>query len=462
MKRTIFKRLSAVVAVMLVLSVLLTTLVACTPSNAASNLAIAKPVYPETVKSPGDNATSEEFDAWQTYNEARIEAGKGNPKAMKAFYKKTLAQVLGAGSASKAGSDTNALYSPINVYLALAMLTETTDGNSRQQLLDLLGEKDLSSLRKRVKKLFTANYQDDLFTANYQDDGECTSLLANSLWLNESLKYNQKTLDTLAKKHYAWSFAGKPGSKEMNKALQDWINEQTHDLLKDQAGNLTLDPSVVLALVSTIYYKAAWAEQFDTSATKKQTFHVPTGDKQVDMMHLVETYPYYTGKNFEAVALPLRNSGSMWFFLPKKGVTPAQLASDKEALDLLTDTENYKNFSYPQVTLSLPKMDAVSDVDLIKDLKKLGVTDIFGAKANFAPLMADSSNTSVSQITHAARVKTDEEGVEAAAFTAIVLSKSALPSQRITFTVDRPFYFAITGYTGDLLFTGVVNDPAAV
>ena len=392
MKRTIFKRLSAVVAVMLVLSVLLTTLVACTPSNAASNLAIAKPVYPETVKSPGDNATSEEFDAWQTYNEARIEAGKGNPKAMKAFYKKTLAQVLGAGSASKAESDKNALYSPINVYLALAMLTETTDGNSRQQLLDLLGEKDLSSLRKRVKKLFTANYQ---------DDGECTSLLANSLWLNESLKYNQKTLDTLAKKHYAWSFAGKPGSKEMNKALQDWINEQTHDLLKDQAG-------------------------------------------------------------IEAVALPLRNSGSMWFFLPKKGVTPAQLASDKEALDLLTDTENYKNFSYPQVTLSLPKMDAVSDVDLIKDLKKLGVTDIFGAKANFAPLMADSSNTSVSQITHAARVKTDEEGVEAAAFTAIVLSKSALPSQRITFTVDRPFYFAITGYTGDLLFTGVVNDPAAV
>ena len=50
-----------------------------------------------------------------------------------------------------------------------------------------------------------------------------------------------------------------------------------------------------------------------------------------------------------------------------------------------------------------------------------------------------------------------EQCVEAAAFTAIVLSKSALPTQRITFTVDRPFYFAITGYTGDLLFTGGKN-----
>ena len=452
MKR-ILKHLSAVLAVVLVCSVLVTTLVACTPSNAASNLAIAKPVYPEAVKAPGEGATDKDFDAYQAYNEKRIEAGKGNPKAMKAFYKKTLAQVLGASKAAGSDSGKNALYSPINVYLALAMLAETTDGNSRQQLLDLLGEKSISSLRKRVQ---------NLFIANYQDDGECTSLLANSLWMNEALKYNQKTLETLAKKHYAYSFAGKPGSKEMNKALQGWINEQTHDLLKDQAASLELDPSTVLALVSTIYYKAVWSEQFNKEATDQKTFHVPTGDKKVDMMHLVESFPYYTGKNFEAVALPLRNSGSMWFFLPKKGVTPAKLASDAEVLSLLTDTENYKDFSYPQVTLSLPKMDAVSDTDLIKDLKKLGVTDIFGSGGNFSPLMEDAAKIFVSQIEHAARVKTDEDGVEAAAFTAIVLSKAAMPTQRVTFTVDRPYYFAITGYTGDLLFTGVVNDPAAV
>lgn len=451
--KQILRHLSAVLAVILVCSVLVTTLVACTPSNAASNLAIAKPVYPEAVKAPGEGATDKDFDAYQAYNEKRIEAGKGNPKAMKAFYKKTLAQVLGASKAAGSDSGKNAVYSPINVYLALAMLAETTDGNSRQQLLDLLGEKSISSLRKRVQ---------NLFIANYQDDGECTSLLANSLWMNEALKYNQKTLETLAKKHYAYSFAGKPGSKEMNKALQGWINEQTHDLLKDQAASLELDPSTVLALVSTIYYKAVWSEQFNKEATDQKTFHVPTGDKKVDMMHLVESFPYYTGKNFEAVALPLRNSGSMWFFLPKKGVTPAKLASDAEVLSLLTDTENYKDFSYPQVTLSLPKMDAVSDTDLIKDLKKLGVTDIFGSGGNFSPLMEDAANIFVSQIEHAARVKTDEDGVEAAAFTAIVLSKAALPTQRVTFTVDRPYYFAITGYTGDLLFTGVVNDPAAV
>lgn len=449
MKQKHRKRLSAVLALALVLSVLLTTLAACTPSSAVSDLAVAQPVYPETVPSPADDASDADYEAWQKYNEARVEAGKGNPAAMKAFYRKTLAQILGSGEAASE----NVLYSPINVYLALAMVAETTDGNSRQQLLDLLGEKSIDSLRKRVG---------NLFTANYQDDGICTSLLANSLWMNEELNYTQATLDTLAKKHYAWAFAGQPGSAEMNEALQSWINENTRDLLKEQAGNLTLDPSVVLALVSTIYFKAAWSEQFDASATKKQTFHAASGDKKVDMMHLVESFPYYSGKNFEAVALPLRNSGSMWFFLPKDGVTPAELASDTEALALLLSQDDTEGISHPQVTLSLPKMDAVSDLDLIQHLVKLGVTDIFDAsKGDFSPLMEDSSDIAVTQVEHAARVKTDEDGVEAAAFTAVIFSKSALPTEQVTFTVDRPYYFAITGYTGDLLFTGVVNDPAA-
>ena len=443
----ITKRLTSLLAVLLVVSIFCTVFAGCTQSTAESKLAVAKPTYPEAVKDPGDDGSDEDYAAWEAYSEKRLEASKGNAEAMRSFYQKTLKQILGKQNGK------NAVYSPLNVYLALAMLAETTDGDSRQQLLSLLGEKDLKSLRTRVKKLFTANYQ---------DDGVCTALLANSLWMNEALTYNQETLDTLAKKHYAWAFAGKPGSEAMNKALQGWINEQTHDLLKDQAATLTLDPATVLALVSTIYFKAQWTEPFEEAATKQQTFHAPSGDKKVDMMHMSESFGYYTGKNFTAVAVPLRNSGYMWFFLPKEGTDPAALASDKQVLSALLETDSYQNFSYPQVRLALPKMDAVSDKDLIKDLKKLGVTDVFDpVKGNFKPLMKDADGIFVSQVKHAARVKTDEEGVEAAAFTAIVMTKSAMPTKVIEFTVDRPYYFALTGYTGDLLFAGVVNDPVA-
>ncbi|MBQ1887296.1 MAG: serpin family protein, partial [Firmicutes bacterium] len=56
------------------------------------------------------------------------------------------------------------------------------------------------------------------------------------------------------------------------------------------------------------------------------------------------------------------------------------------------------------------------------------------------------------------RVKADEDGVEAAAYTVIMVkATSAMPEEPIEFTVDRPFIFEIISSEGLPLFTGVVN-----
>ena len=66
----------------------------------------------------------------------------------------------------------------------------------------------------------------------------------------------------------------------------------------------------------------------------------------------------------------------------------------------------------------------------------------------------------VSQVEHAARVKIDEEGCEAAAYTVMIACGSAMPPrEEVEFTVDRPFLFVITGRDGLPLFIGVVNQP---
>ena len=68
----------------------------------------------------------------------------------------------------------------------------------------------------------------------------------------------------------------------------------------------------------------------------------------------------------------------------------------------------------------------------------------------------------VSSAAHAARVKIDEEGCEAAAYTVEYTSNTAAPmapEEEIDFVLDRPFLFAITGNDGLPLFVGVVNVP---
>ena len=60
----------------------------------------------------------------------------------------------------------------------------------------------------------------------------------------------------------------------------------------------------------------------------------------------------------------------------------------------------------------------------------------------------------------AALIRIDEEGVTAAAYTAISTEgASEPPEEEIDFVVDRPFLFAVTGVGGQLLFAGVVNQP---
>ena len=123
----------------------------------------------------------------------------------------------------------NKVYSPLNVYMALAMLAETTDGESRQQILDLLHTDSIETLR---------NNASILWNANYCDEGTVNSLLASSVWLSDKLKYNENTLKTLAETYYTSSFSGSMGSPEYNKMLQDWLNEQTGGLLEEQARTL--------------------------------------------------------------------------------------------------------------------------------------------------------------------------------------------------------------------------------
>ena len=118
------------------------------------------------------------------------------------------------------------MYSPVNTYMALAMLAEVTDGESRQQILDLLEAGDLKTLRA---------HGENIWRLCYSDDGAVTSIPANSLWLRDGMEYNQNTLDLLAQHYYASSYRGEMGSEEYDRALQTWLNEQTGGLLKEQA-----------------------------------------------------------------------------------------------------------------------------------------------------------------------------------------------------------------------------------
>ena len=433
------------IALLLALSALF-SLAACGGTNA---FALAEATYPESAPYPDEAKYSgakheAAYDAWSAERRARNAAATSASGAMDEYLRAALPALLSVADGK------NAVCSPVSVYMALSMLAEVTDGESRAQLLALLGADSIESLRK------TAG---NVWAANYQNDGAVTSILADSLWLSDSMDYNANTLARLADSYYASAYRGEMGSEAFNEALRRWINEQTGGLLKDSADGLSLAPETVIALASTIYFRAKWGSEFSKSATTDGVFHAPDGDVTHKFMHETMESTYYAADNFAAVGKYLQGSGTMWFLLPDEGVTPEELLTSG-AVDFLLSPESAES-KYMTIDLSVPKFDVSADTELSAALHSLGVTDVFAADtADFSPLMDNADGIALSQAKHAARVAIDEEGVIAAAYTVMAAAGAAMPpEERVEFTLDRPFLFAVTGESGEVLFAGIVNTP---
>ena len=340
----------------------------------------------------------------------------------------------------------NEVYSPVSLYVALGMLTELADGETKQQVMDLLGVSDSETIRQWTKALWQQLYHDERDSA---------LRLGNAAFLNENMAFYKEPLDVLAEDYYASSYQVPMGSKAADKAIAAWLNRQTNDLLADDTKAIETKESDLLRLYNTIYYKAAWQEAFFEGATKQDIFTTADGTEQrTDFMHIsIEGAPVARGEGYRCASLYLKDGGEMTFYLPDEGVTVEELLQRKNILSELLPV----NAEEVRVNWSVPKFDIRASLELNDALQALGVTDAFDAvKADFSPLTEQTAY--VESVNQAARVRIDEEGVEAAAYTEVKEGGAAPPRElpEEEMDLDRPFLFAIWK-DGAPLFIGAVQ-----
>ena len=414
---------------------------------------VAVPQYPSLAAYPSDYASDhyEQYCAWKDSRRALWDQPDGYADSLDSYFAALLPELL------KNDRGSNKACSPLNIYMALAMLAEITDGNSRKQVTDLLGVSSLSALKKKNAALWNGVYI---------DDGLTSSRLGNSLWLDSGRQdaYNADTVDRLAEYYYASVYEGQMGSADYDRELQKWVNQQTDGLLKNHVQGLKFTPNTKLALVSTLCFKAGWVGEFSKYSTKKSTFYGFDGKKLMcDFMNTSEKTTAYFGNNFTAVSKELDDgSFKMTFFLPNEDSSVDEVIRDSQMVGLLEDNTSGIRQRNLMVNMSIPKFDVSVEYPLDEGLKALGVTDIFDVnKSDFSGIMRESDGLFASA-SHAVRVKVDEEGAEGAAYTYITVAKgTAKPQQeeKLDFILDRPFVFAITGPGNTILFAGVIENP---
>ena len=413
------------------------TLTPATIKQSTSSALLSAPVYPLMAPYSTDN-----YAAWSDSLRQIHYTDLGYANNLDAYFKKICPTVLSQQSG-------NGVFSPLNIYMALAMLAETTDGESRQQILNLLNAEDLDALRHQAEQLWRAHYY---------NDGLATSILGSSLWLDDSYTYNEDTVKALVEYYYASVFRGDMGSQELNADLQQWLNDNTGGLLENQISDVTLPEEIALSLATTIFYQVQWQNPLNGGHTG--TFHAPSGDQQIEFLQDFDLYgTYYWGEDFGATGIGLRDGSIMWLILPDEGKTPHDLLASGHALDMIL-SDDYTQSKRLQVSISVPKFDITSDLSIKDCLNALGVTGVFSKNADFTPILPQEKNVQVDDIQHAARLMMDEEGIAASAYTIITLSgASEPPTDRIDLHFDRPFLFVVESADGLPLFMGTVYEP---
>ena len=240
--------------------------------------------------------------------------------------------------------------------------------------------------------------------------------------------------------------------------INAWVARETANAIPSLVSSL--EPDAALVLANAMHFHGEWSRPFDPAQTAPLPFHPHAGEAiEVATMQAEElSVPYREDADFQAVALPYGGGAfALVVVLPRAGLEPAAalraLASDPSWL-------GGSDFHRMRGYLALPRVSLDAEASLLPALRALGLASALDDADAFAGIAAPPP--ALSRVVHRTMLKLDEQGTEAAAATAAIMTTRAaiMEDEGFEMQVDRPFALAVHHRaTGALLFAAWVADP---
>jgi serpin B len=359
-----------------------------------------------------------------------------------------------------ATKDGNFFYSPYSISLALAMTYAGANGQTEEQMADVLkfmleDEELHAAFNKLAIELNSRN--------EVPEDSDLQGFelnIVNATWGQRGFEFMQAFLDVLAENYDAGirllDYESDP--EACRQTINDWVYEQTNGRIEDLIPEGAIDQMTRLVLTNAIYFNAAWLHQFNEEYTYDDTFYLPDGSTvTVPMMHQTDRFSYVDGDDYTAIELLYDiYDMSMVIIIPDEGT----FSDFENSLTSQLVDDIIGNMSSGEVNLTMPKFEFDSDFNLNDALKAMGMTAAFSDSADFSGI-TDKVDLAISDVIHKAFVSVDEEGTEAAAATAVIITQTSMPTEIGDVNIDHSFIFLIRDIqTGTTLFIGRVINPA--
>ncbi|XP_050443090.1 uncharacterized protein LOC126847092 [Adelges cooleyi] len=350
----------------------------------------------------------------------------------------------------------NAVLSSISVKLVLLMIYEGALGETAKQIERVVGFSGNRQLtRERFSKKLKSLQSYD--TKDYELD------IGTKLFMDKSAKAKNE-FNEILNTWYNSSFETVDFSKPADavSAINGWAENVTHGRIQQLITEADTKVNTALILLNAIYFKGYWTNPFNKDLTKNGLFNL--NSKTTVEIPLMTTYNHFQISSIPTlsarmICLPYAgNKFVMYIVLPDSIDGLSDLVNKINPKSLAVSIKSMKSVLAKVV---LPKFTFEYTSILGPLLQKLGITDMFGSKANLTNIGAGRlGNLVVSNVLQKAGLDVNEQGSTAYAVTEVDLDHRFGVSVEAEFQVNRPFLFMIEDITTDtIVFVGQVVNP---
>jgi serine protease inhibitor len=282
--------------------------------------------------------------------------------------------------------------------------------------------------------------------------------IANGLCLTGGNNLSDEFKSLLKDNYDAELFSG-----ELNK-INGWVKQKTEGKIEKILEDM--EPNSVCVVLSAIYFKGTWENQFQKSNTHDAPFKVSAGKQvTVPFMYQKRDFQILKKQDFQAASIPYKGKClSMVILLPHEADGLGKLEKQLTRDNLQQWLTELNKSPVVETEFYMPKYKLKTGYDLIPPCKALGMKEAFdiSGKADFSGMGGRKGELWISQIKHKAFVEVNEEGTEAAATTAFGMTTLSMRKYQL-FRADHPFLFMIRdNKTGSILFMGRMVNPAGM
>lgn len=366
-------------------------------------------------------------------------------------------------------SESNFVYSPASLTVAMAMVHAGAEGETAAEIADAFRFEEDRDVHLGAMAGVLGHW-------NQQTTGTRVLRVVNRLFGDEQFvvepAYLATTRDIFGAELAKLDFRGAPDRSRQY--INRWVAEQTHNKIADLMPPESVTPLSRLVLTNAVYFCSPWAHPFSPEDTQAELFHPGAGRSlSVPMMHQRGEFRAGDGAldhggTVQLLELPYEAEGfAMLLVLPDAEHSVADVVTDLTGDDVGAQLDNWlAALSAKSVSIALPKWRAASGFRLKEKLRAFGVERAFSAEGaqlgGIAEPTADGGPLYLGEGYHRAFIDVSEAGTEAAAATAIVGTEGGGALTPLEFRADRPFVYLIRDTTtGAILFFGQVMSPTA-